>query len=62
LTVEMEAAALFAVAQHRKAILGQILYAGDVVSSDRAWDGRDWQQADWRGRVLTLAMKACLEL
>ncbi|HPT87452.1 MAG TPA: hypothetical protein PL004_06325 [Bacillota bacterium] len=35
--MEMEAAAIFAVAQYRKVILAQILYGGDDVSCDE-WD------------------------
>ena len=42
LTVEMEAAALFAVARFRNAQLGYMLYAGDDVSGDK-WDARGWQ-------------------
>jgi uridine phosphorylase len=42
LTVEMEAASLMAVAQFRKATLGQILYAGDDLS-DEQWDTRGWR-------------------
>lgn len=62
LTVEMEAAALFAVAQFREIILGAILYAGDDVSG-LAWDSRQWQsRADARSRVLWLALEACCRL
>jgi uridine phosphorylase len=41
LTVEMEAASLFAAAGFRKVILGQILYGGDAVIPGE-WDGRAW--------------------
>lgn len=62
LTVEMEAAAFFAVAQFRGVIAGQILYGGDDVSSD-AWDSRHWQQQDSvREKLFWLAAEACLEL
>lgn len=62
LTVEMEAAAFFAVAQFRGVIAGQILYGGDDVSSD-AWDSRHWQQQkSVREKVFWLAAEACLEL
>ncbi len=58
LTVEMEASALFAVAQFRGIRLGQLLYAGDDVS------GRDWDQRrqagrlESRSRLLALAFEA----
>jgi uridine phosphorylase len=61
LTVEMEAAALFAVAQFRKIVLGQILYAGDVVDFG-GWDPRNWQNASCRAYLLHLAAEACLKL
>lgn len=62
LAVEMEAAALFAVAQFRRVTLGQILYGGDDVSGS-AWDSRSWQQrAPVRERLFWLAAEACLEL
>ncbi|MEA2555152.1 MAG: uridine phosphorylase [Actinomycetota bacterium] len=41
LTVEMEAAAFFAVARFRGVSFGQVLYAGDDLSGD-AWDQRGW--------------------
>lgn len=44
-TVEMEAAAFFAVSQFRNVFLGQILYGGDDLSgiewSDREWNSRE---------------------
>ena len=43
LVVEMEAAALFAVARFREVILGQLLYAGDDVSQE-TWNTRNWSQ------------------
>lgn len=45
ITVEMEASALFSVAQFRGILLGQILYAGDDVSGEE-WDNRNWIQAN----------------
>ena len=42
LTVEMEAASFFAVAQFRNVTMGQILYGGDDVSGEVEWDQRDW--------------------
>ena len=62
LTVEMEASALFAVARHRQVVLGQILYAGDVVCADKTWDPRNWQHASCHGSLLSLAVRACLLL
>lgn len=62
LTVEMEAAAFFAVAQFRGVDFGQILYGGDAVLSE-AWDGRTWQsRADIRQRLFELAAEAVFEL
>ncbi len=43
LTVEMEAAAFFAVAAFRDVTIGQLLYAGDDLSGD-GWDGRGWDE------------------
>ena len=61
LTVEMEAAAFFAVAQFRGLQLAQILYEGDDVSSSE-WDRRDWQHSSIRESLFWLAVEACLEL
>jgi len=62
LCVEMEAAALFAVAQFRDIVLGQLLYAGDDVSG-LDWDSRGWvHRHDNREQVLRLAFEACLRL
>lgn len=62
LTVEMEAAAFFAVAQFRSVTFGQLLYGGDDLGSD-TWDGRSWtRQADVRENVFWLAAEACLML
>lgn len=55
-TVEMETAALFAVARFRGVKLGQILYGGDDVSGIE-YDERDWQgQHNVRRNLLALAM------
>ncbi len=62
LTVEMEAAALFAVAQFRNVEIGQILYAGDNLGGDH-WQGRHWiHQSDLRNKLIWLAAEACLKL
>jgi uridine phosphorylase len=62
LSVEMEAAAFFAVAQFRGVPLGQVLYGGDDVSGDD-WDPRGWNlRTSVRARVFWLAAEACLAL
>lgn len=62
LTVEMEAAALIAVAQFRGVELGYLLYAGDSLAGE-VWDHRDWVHADdVREALFWLAMDAAVEL
>jgi uridine phosphorylase len=62
ITVEMEAAALLAVARFRGVVLGQLLYAGDSLAGD-SWDHRGWLQAhDVREALFWLAMDAAVEL
>jgi uridine phosphorylase len=63
LTVEMEAAAFFAVAQFRGVRFGQMLYGGDDLSGEM-WDMRDFVdgQATQRERLFWLAADACLRL
>jgi uridine phosphorylase len=62
LTVEMETAAFFAVAQFRGVTFGQMLYGGDDVSGPE-WDQRGWMKAaSVRERLFWLAAEACLEL
>jgi uridine phosphorylase len=60
-TVEMEAAALFAVARHRGKKLGVLLYAGDDLSGP-AWDARDWDGHPGREPLFWLAVEACLAM
>ncbi len=62
LTVEMEAAALFAVAQFRGVPLGHILYSGDNLAGE-AWESREWN-SHWslREKLVGLAAEACLLL
>ena len=62
ITVEMEAAAFFAVAQFRGVTFAQILYGGDDVSGGE-WDSRGWHSRnDIRENLFWLAAEACLEL
>lgn len=62
LAVEMEAAAMFAVAAFRGAVYAQLLYAGDDVSATE-WDHRHWdQQTSARDRLLDLALDAVIRL
>jgi uridine phosphorylase len=62
LTVEMEAAAFFAVAAFRGVTFGQILYAGDDLSGD-AWDARGWSEhASGRELLFRIAAEAVLRL
>jgi len=61
LTVEMEAAAFFAVAQFRRVQFGQILYGGDDLGGDE-WDARNWNRHQIRERLFTLAAEACLSI
>lgn len=62
LTVEMEAAAFFAVAAFRGVTFGQLLYAGDDLSGD-AWDRRGWDDlAEGRELLFRLAAEAALAL
>jgi uridine phosphorylase len=62
LVVEMEAAALMAVAEFRDVLLGQMLYAGDDLSGAE-WDNRGWQQrSEIRERLFWLAAEACVGL
>ncbi|MGO9581971.1 MAG: nucleoside phosphorylase [Acidimicrobiales bacterium] len=61
-TVEMEAAALLAVARFRNVLLGQLLYAGDTLAGP-AWEHRDWVHAhDAREALFWLAMDAVVEM
>ena len=58
----MEAASFMAVAEFRKAILGQVLYGGDDLSGDE-WSDRDWvARTDVRENLFWLAAEACLSL
>lgn len=62
ITVEMEAASMFAAAAFRGVVYGQLLYAGDDVSS-AVWDHRHWaKQSGARDRLLDLALDAVIRL
>jgi uridine phosphorylase len=62
LTVEMESAALIAVAQFRNALFGQVLYGGDDLSGTE-WDNREWQsRSEIRESLFWLCADACLAL
>lgn len=62
ITVEMEAASFFAVAQFRGVTFAQLLYGGDDVSSEK-WDSRHWTtHTSVREKLFWLAAEACLKL
>jgi len=62
LTVEMEAAALFAVAEFRGVQIGQLLYGGDDVSGIE-WDPREHgQRISAREKLFWLSLEACAEM
>jgi uridine phosphorylase len=61
-TVEMEAAAFFAVAKFRNVKLGQILYGGDDLSAV-AWDNRKWHsRIEIRKNLVDISIRICLSL
>ncbi len=60
LLVEMEAAALFAIAQFRGVSFAQLLYGGDSLAGDE-WDHRGWMgQASTREKLFWLAAEAVM--
>ncbi|MAS36483.1 MAG: purine-nucleoside phosphorylase [Anaerolineaceae bacterium] len=62
LTVEMEAAAFFAVAQFRGVTFAQILYSGDDLSGPE-WGSRNWgKQTSTRQNLFWLSVEAALRL
>jgi uridine phosphorylase len=62
ITVEMEAASMFAAAAFRGVVYGQLLYAGDDVSAAE-WDHRHWEaQTSARDHLLDLALDAVIRL
>jgi len=61
-TVEMEAAAFFAVAKFRNVKLGQILYGGDDLSAV-TWDSRKWHsRTEIRENLVDISIRICLAL
>lgn len=62
ITVEMEAAAFFAVSQYYDLPLAQLLYAGDDVSGE-TWDPRNWNnQRSVRFNLILTAIRLAEEL
>jgi len=60
-TVEMEAAAFFAVSKFRNVLLGQILYGGDDLSGVK-WDKRSWvSREEIRSNLVDLCLKMAAE-
>jgi uridine phosphorylase len=61
-SVEMEAAAYFAVARFRKVKLGQILYGGDDLSA-ATWDNRKWHnRVEIRKNLVEISIRICSSL
>ena len=62
ITVEMEAAAFFAVSRYYNIPLAQLLYAGDDVSGEM-WDSRNWNmQKDIRYNLISCAIEIMKKL
>jgi uridine phosphorylase len=61
LTVEMEAAAMLAVARFRGVRLGQYLYAADDLTGE-VWDHREWWNSPRRNDLTELAADAAIAL
>ena len=63
LTVEMECAAVAAVAQFRGKVVGQLLYSGDVVVGGQAYDDRGgYDNMSAREKLFTLALESAIAL
>ncbi|HPP85188.1 MAG TPA: uridine phosphorylase, partial [Bacillota bacterium] len=61
-TVEMEAAAFFAVSKFRNVLLGQILYGGDDLSGIE-WDRRLWNSREMiRINLVDVCLKIATQL
>ena len=61
ITVEMEAAALFAVARFRGVPFAQLLYAADSLAGEK-WEARGWPHADIREPLFWAAAETALRL
>ena len=61
-TVEMEAAAFFAVSKFRNVTLGQVLFGGDDLSGVE-WDARSWNsREEIRKNLVEISLEISLEL
>lgn len=61
-SVEMEAAAFFAVSKFRGVKLGQILYGGDNLDGEN-WDSRRWNSREHvRENLVDVSMDICLKI
>lgn len=61
-TVEMEAAAFFAVSGFREVLLGEILYSGDDLNGEQ-WNFREWNsRKDIREILVDISIEICLNL
>ena len=62
LAVEMECAAMEAIAQFRGKIFGQLLYSGDLLAGSGPYDDRDWyNHFSARERLFYIALESlCL--
>ena len=59
-SVEMEAAAFFAVAEFRGIELTQVLYSGDNLDAEK-WEARNWNKNNsLREELIWLSAEACL--
>ena len=60
--VEMECAAYYAVAEHKRLLLGQILYAGDIVRNE-GWEYRNWHNnLEKRTKLFDLAVRCLMRI
>ncbi|BCN30955.1 nucleoside phosphorylase [Anaeromicropila herbilytica] len=61
-TVEMEAAAFFAVSKFRNVTLGQVLFGGDDLSGVE-WDSRSWNsREEIKKNLVEISFEICLQL
>ena len=60
--VEMECAAMAAIAQYRGKVFGQLLYSGDLLVGDGEYDDRSWNtNLSARERLFQITLEALLE-